>query len=293
MTACGGKTSGSSPTAASTCFDGRRHGPWCSRSKVSTVGKLIDPKVELATKLGLEIFYPIVHFNLPSWLASNGEKHAVFADSAARSHRRVHGPAATRYKFRLVIPVVEVQMDAFQRGRVGNWQPHGKSASSYTAIYNRLVHAYKASARVAKMHGATVFCSEPATEVQTVLDLSDVTDIAGIDLYPHMHKQRSIIGFFRWWWQTAHLPLCISEFGTPETYDPVTEVDEFNKFVPAGVDDNRIATARLLADALRQAKEEGIPDSVRRLVSRDRQHRLGLLAHEGTEEGRLRPRGSR
>jgi hypothetical protein len=95
--------------------------------------------------------------------------------------------------------------------------------------------------------------------VQTVVDLSDVTDIAGIDLYPHMHQQRSIIGFFRWWWQTAHLPLCISEFGTPETYNPSTSVDEFNKFVTAGIDDNRIVTARLLAEALKQAKEEGIP----------------------------------
>jgi hypothetical protein len=150
-------------------------------------------------------------------------------------------------------------MDAFQRGLAGNWQPHGKSASAYAAIYERLVHAYKASARVAKLHGATVFCSEPATEVQTVVDLSDVTDIAGIDLYPHMHQQRSIIDFFRWWWHTAHLPLCISEFGTPETYDPAKQVDEFNKFIPAGVHDNRIVTARLLADALRQAKAEGIP----------------------------------
>ena len=219
----------------------------------------IDPQVELATKLGLEIFYPIVHFNLPSWLASNGEKHAVFADQLPDRIAEYTDRLLTRYRFRLVIPVVEVQMDAFQRGRVGNWQPHGKSASSYAAIYERLVHAYKASARVAKMHGATVFCSEPATEIQTVLDLSDVTDIAGIDLYPHMHQQRSIIGFFRWWWHTAHMPLCISEFGTPETYDPATQVDEFNKFIPAGVHDNRIATARLLADALRQAKEEGIP----------------------------------
>jgi hypothetical protein len=74
-----------------------------------------------------------------------------------------------------------------------------------------------------------------------------------------MHQQRSIIGFFRWWWQTAHLPLCISEFGTPETYNPSTSVDEFNKFVTAGIDDNRIVTARLLAEALKQAKEEGIP----------------------------------
>ena len=219
MTACGGRTSGSSPTAASTCFDGRLRGPSFSRSRVNIGWETIDPQVELATKLGLEIFYPIVHFNLPSWLASNGEKHAVFADQLPDRIAEYTDRLLTRYKFRLVIPVVEVQMDAFQRGRAGNWQPHGKSASSYAAIYERLVHAYKASARVAKMHGATVFCSEPATEIQTVLDLSDVTDIAGIDLYPHMHQQRSIIGFFRWWWHTAHMPLCISEFGTPETYD--------------------------------------------------------------------------
>jgi hypothetical protein len=220
---------------------------------------LIDEKVELATKLGLEIFYPIMHFNMPAWLAGSDAKHAVFADQLPDRLAEYTDRLLTRYQFKLVIPVVEVQMDAFQRGRVGNWQPHGKSPAAFKKIYARLVAAYKASARVAKMHGATVFCSEPATEVQTVLDLSDVTDIAGIDLYPHMHKQRTILGFFRWWWQTAHLPLCISEFGTPETYNPSTRVDEFNKFVTAGVDANRIGIARQLADALRQAKEEGIP----------------------------------
>jgi Beta-galactosidase len=220
---------------------------------------LIDPKVELATQLGIDIFYPIVHFNLPAWLARAGEKHAVFADQLPDRIAEYTDRLLTRYAFKLVIPVVEVQMDAFQRGRVGNWQPHGKSVAVYEAIYGRLVQAYKSAARVAKMHGATVVCSEPATEIQTVVDLSDVTDIAGIDLYPHMHQQRSILSFLRWWWQTAHLPLCISEFGTPETYNPATQVDDFNRFITAGVDDQRILTARLLADALRQAKEEGIP----------------------------------
>jgi len=220
---------------------------------------LIDPKVELATQLGLEIFYPVVHFNLPSWLAANGEKHAVLSDQLPDRIAEYTDQLLSRYKFKLVIPVVEVQMDAFQRGRVGNWQPHFKSKAGYEAIYSRLVQAYKSSARVAKMHGATVFCSEPATEVQTVLDLKDVTDVAGIDLYPHMHQQHSIFGFLRWWWQTAHMPLCISEFGIPETFNPSVNIDEFNKFVPAGIDDNRMQMARLLADALEQAREEGIP----------------------------------
>ena len=220
---------------------------------------LIDPKVELATQLGLEIFYPVVHFNLPSWLAANGEKHAVFSDQFPDRIAEYTDQLLSRYKFKLVIPIVEVQMDAFQRGRVGNWQPHGKSKRAYEAIYTRLVNAYKASARVAKMHGATVFCSEPATELQTVLDLKDVTDIAGIDLYPHMHQQRSIVGFLRWWWQTAHLPLCISEFGIPETYNPSVNIDDFNRFVPAGIDDNRMQMAALLANALEEAREEGIP----------------------------------
>ena len=259
MTGFGARTSGNLPIVGSIFCAGRCRGRWFSRKPGEYRWDLVDEKVELATSLGLEIFYPIVHFNLPSWLASKGEKHAVFADQLPDRIAEYTDRLLTRYKFKLVIPVVEVQMDAFQRGRVGNWQPHGKTTGVYKAIYARLVAAYKASARVAKMHGATVFCSEPATEVQTVVDLSDVTDIAGIDLYPHMHQQRSIIGFFRWWWQTAHLPLCISEFGTPETYNPSTRIDEFNKFVTAGVDDHRIVTARLLADALRQAKEEGIP----------------------------------
>lgn len=33
---------------------------------------LLDPQVELATRLGMEIFYPIVHFNMPSWIAGKG-----------------------------------------------------------------------------------------------------------------------------------------------------------------------------------------------------------------------------
>lgn len=221
--------------------------------------ELIDPKVELATKLGLEIFYPIVHFNLPSWLPAKGEKHAVFAQQLPDRIAEYTHQLLARYKFKLVIPVVEVQMDAFQRGRAGNWQPHGKSEDVYLRIYKNLVEAFKASARVAKLHGATVVCSEPATEVQTVVDLSDVTDIAGIDLYPHMHQQHSIIEFLRWWWRTAHLPLCISEFGTPETYNPATRVDDFASFIPAGVDGHRIVTAKLLSEALLQARQEGIP----------------------------------
>ncbi|HYP04683.1 MAG TPA: beta-galactosidase, partial [Bryobacteraceae bacterium] len=99
--------------------------------------ELIDEKVELATRLGLEIFYPIVHFNLPSWLANKGEKHSVFADQLPDRLAEYTDQVLTRYKFRLVIPVVEVQMDAFQRGRVGNWQPHGKTPGVYKAIYAR------------------------------------------------------------------------------------------------------------------------------------------------------------
>src|SRR5687767_658442 len=182
---------------------------------------LIDPKVELASKLGIEIFYPIMHFNMPQWIARDGEAHSVLSERLPDCLAEYTDRLLDRYGFRLVIPVVEVQMDAFQRGRIGNWQPHLKSAAAYKTIYANLVKAYKASARVAKLHGATVFCSEPASEVQTVVELSDVTDIAGIDLYPHVHKKYSVLGYLRWWWQTAHLPLCISEFGTPETYDPV------------------------------------------------------------------------
>ena len=220
---------------------------------------LIDPKVELASKLGLEIFYPVMHFNMPRWIAREGEAHSVLSERLPDCLADYTNRLLTRYGFRLVIPVVEVQMDAFQRGRVGNWQPHLKSAAAYKAIYANLVKAYEASARVAKLHGATVFCSEPASEVQTVVDLSDVTDVAGIDLYPHVHKKYSVLGYLRWWWQTAHLPLCISEFGTPETYDPVTKIDEFNRFVVAGVEKHRLDTARQLRDALSAAKEEGIP----------------------------------
>jgi hypothetical protein len=104
-----------------------------------------------------------------------------------------------------------------------------------------------------------VVCSEPATEIQTVLDLKGSIDIAGIDLYPHMHKRRTILGYFRQWWKAAQVPLCISEFGTPETYDPISRKDTPGRFKPAGLDSRRVQQAQQLGKALAQAEREGIP----------------------------------
>src|SRR6187402_83227 len=41
---------------------------------------LLDAQVELATKLGMEIFYPIAHFNHPDWIAGRGVRHAVYSN---------------------------------------------------------------------------------------------------------------------------------------------------------------------------------------------------------------------
>ena len=220
--------------------------------------ELIDPKVELATKLGLEIFYPIVHFNLPTWIAGKGVRHSVFASNLAEDVAEYTDRILSRYHFRLVIPVVEVQMDAFQRGRIGNWQPHQKSRTSYRLIYNNLLNAFRASAAVAHQHSATVFCSEPASELATVEALRDSFDIAGIDLYPHMHKQWSVLGYLQRWWKAAGKPLCLSEFGIPETYNPATRMDDCKRFVTAGIDRHRVAEARLLRETLQKAHAEGI-----------------------------------
>ena len=95
--------------------------------------------------------------------------------------------------------------------------------------------------------------------MQTVIDLHDSVDIAGIDLYPHMHRQYSVLGYFRHWWKSAGLPLCISEFGTPETYDPLSRVDDYDRFIPAGIDRHRVIQAQLLREAVEKAREEGIP----------------------------------
>ena len=221
--------------------------------------ELIDPKVELAATLGLEIFYPIVHFNMPSWIAGRGVRHSVYSADLPNYVSEYTERLLARYHFKHVIPIVEVQMDAFQRGWIGNWQPHGKSRTSYRLIYDNLVKSFRQSAAIARSHGATVFCSEPASEIKTVLDLGEAVDIAGIDLYPHMHKQKSVIDYFRQWWKAAGKPLCISEFGTPETYNPSTKVDDYNRFIHAGVDRHRVAQCRELREALRQAHAEGIP----------------------------------
>ncbi|MBC7926864.1 MAG: beta-galactosidase [Bryobacteraceae bacterium] len=221
--------------------------------------ELIDPKVELAAKLGMEIFYPIVHFNMPSWLAGRGVRHGVYAPDLADHVAEYTEQLLTRYKFRLVIPIVEVQMEAFQRGRLGNWQPHAKSLTAYRLMYRNLVKAFRQSSAIARSHGAKVFCSEPASEVQTVIDLGDAVDIAGIDLYPHMHRKHSIAEYLRLWWRRAGKPLCLSEFGTPETYNPSTRVDHYDKFVTAGIDLHRIQQCRELHKALETVTAEGIP----------------------------------
>lgn len=221
--------------------------------------ELIDSRVEFAKRLGLEIFYPIMHFNVPSWIGGKSVRHPVYAPELGELLAEYTHQLLSRYQFRLVIPIVEVQMDAFQRGWIGNWQPHQKSRAAYKLIYRNLVKAFRHSARVAHEHGATVFCSEPASEVQTVIDLGDSVDIAGIDLYPHMHKQYSVLGYFRHWWKSAGLPLCISEFGAPETYDPLSTVDDYGRFIPAGVDRHRVIQAQLLREAVARASAEGIP----------------------------------
>jgi len=219
---------------------------------------LLDPKIEFASRLGLEVFYPIVHFNIPSWLPEHGEIHAVFSGQLCERVAEYTHQILSRYKFKLVIPWVEVAMDAHQRGRVGNWQPHLKGRKNFEAVYEKLIPAYKASAQVAHEHGATVVCSEPAPDLQTVLDLRDCTDIAGIDLYPHVHRQMSVLAYLRNWSRRSGLPLCLSEFGTPESYNPKTRKDSVGRFVRAGLDGQRVEQARLLHDALKQAHREGI-----------------------------------
>ena len=220
---------------------------------------LIDPKVDLATKLGVEIFYPVVHFNVPGWLPEHGEIHAVFSEQLCDRVAEYTHQILSRYNFRLVIPWVEVAMDSFQRGRIGNWQPHLKGRRNFEAVYERLIAAFKASANVAHEHGATVVCSEPAPDIQTVLDLRDSIDIAGIDLYPHVHRQMSVLSFLRTWSRRSGLPLCLSEFGTPESYNPKTRKDSVGRFVKAGLDGQRVEQARQLRDALiRPSKLDGM-----------------------------------
>jgi hypothetical protein len=220
---------------------------------------LIDAKVSFANELGLEIFYPTAHFSLPSWLAMPGDAHAVLSDQLPDRLAKYIDKLLSRYRFRLIIPIVEVQMEAMQRGLMGNWQPHLKGRAHYRKMHDNLVRAFIAGATVARQHGATVFCSEPAPAIDTLVALRNAIDIAGIDLYPHLHRQRSILGWLRLWWRTAGKPLCLSEFGTPETYDPATRVDEFGTFIPAGTEQHRIAQVRLLGQALSRAASEGIP----------------------------------
>lgn len=221
--------------------------------------ELIDPKVELATELGLEIFFPIVHFNYPQWIAEPGERHAVLSARLSERVALYTERLLSRYKFRMVIPVVEVAMESFQRGLAGKWQPHLKSRSDYKRVWTNLVAAFRASAEAAHENNAIVVCSEPAPDIETVVAFGETVDVAGIDLYPHMHRRKTIIGYLRHWHRRTGLPLCLSEFGTPESYNPRLRKDTVGEFVVAGLDQHRAEQAKLLRQALTQARDEGIP----------------------------------
>jgi hypothetical protein len=243
-------------------FDLLRWGmPWSLTEPEEGVYRwdLIDPKVELATRLGMELFYPIVHFNYPSWIPRAGEQHAIVSSRLAERLEIFTDKLLERYRFRLVIPVVEVAMESMQRGLIGKWQPHLRGKANHRRIWANLVRAFRASAKVAREHGALVVCSEPAPDIDTVLALGDAVDIAGIDLYPHMHQERTIVGYLRHWWRESNLPLCLSEFGTPESYNPHTRRDAVGHFTEAGTDSHRVQEAKLLRAALEQAHAEGIP----------------------------------
>src|SRR5687767_13118185 len=116
--------------------------------------ELIDPKVELASELGLEIFYPVMHFNMPLWIAMRGEEHSALSAQLADRLAKYTDKLLSRYRFRLIIPVVEVQMESLQRGLVGNWGPHRRSMLHYRRMHQNLVRAFQASAAVARQHGA-------------------------------------------------------------------------------------------------------------------------------------------
>ncbi|MBI3281898.1 MAG: beta-galactosidase [Acidobacteria bacterium] len=219
--------------------------------------ELIDPKVELANRLGIELLYPIVHFNYPQWVGE-GTLHSVVSQRLPERLAEYTERLLTRYRFALVIPIVEVQMDAWQRGRVGNWQPHFKANTAYRAITANLVRAFQSSARVARAHGAMVLCSEPAPAIDVVRQLRDSIDVAGIDLYPLVHRRRTLIGWLRHWWREIGRPLCLSEFGTPESYNPGTHRD-VPGFTAAGVDQHRVQQAREMREALDKVRIEGIP----------------------------------
>jgi hypothetical protein len=73
-----------------------------------------------------------------------------------------------------------------------------------------------------------------------------------------MHRKSSILDYFRQWAHTTRKPLCISEFGTPETYNPATRVDDYNRYIRAGIDEHRVMQCRELRTALEATVAEGI-----------------------------------
>ena len=92
-----------------------------------------------------------------------------------------------------------------------------------------------------------------------MLDLRDVTDIAGIDLYRTAPQRSSSLPSLV---VADSAPAAVRrEFGIPETYNPSVNIDDFNRFIPAGIDDNRMQMAALLANGLEEAREEGIPNT--------------------------------
>jgi hypothetical protein len=220
--------------------------------------ELLDERVELASRLGIATYYPVMHFNVPTWVVRQGEPHGILSERLSDRLALYTARLVERYRFKWVTPIVEVQMDAFQRGFLGRWQPHLKGRANHDRIYRNLVKAFIASAAAAREGGAEVIANEPASAVDTIVDFGGSVDVAGIDHYPHMHR-RSLGSYLRQWWSRTRLPLAITEFDIPETYDPITGADHPRLCVSAGIDTNRVIVANELYATVAELLADGIP----------------------------------
>ncbi len=230
---------------------------------------VLGPQIELARKLGIEIVYPLAHFNYPYWICRDDELHPTLASGLADALALYAEVAKREFSFHYIIPIVEISIDCMLRSadsrwadHSGVWAPHARGVRE--VMEHNLTRAFvTAAANLQHRSGSLILCSEPASALDIVKNISRYCDILGMDYYPKFHRhpkngEPDLSDRLKQWSILFKRPIAITEYGIPETYDWDRQRDQPDLHIRAGDCRNRTQAAKYLFREIRKAKQAGV-----------------------------------
>lgn len=218
----------------------------------------LDARFAYAEKIGLGIGLTVTHFSFPDWLQGENGEHATLAPELGIHLARLTDELMKRYKPVLVVPIVEMAMEAFRRALAGSWKPHYVDRTDiYAEMWRNLNEAFKASAEVIRAHGGRVMVCEPVTEVELLAPLQPWFDVTGLDYYPHFHAEVPLVTYFEKAHELLKRPIVLAEFGVPEGYKGSLDDIDYDGPGP-GQDTTRARLAHDLYGFLAESQKKGL-----------------------------------